>query len=63
MRRRGSSGRWATVARLRLNRLSNATFAIKLPKGRSTIRVAMSINQAGAGYLGGTSRAFAITRR
>jgi len=50
-------GRWVTVTRVRLNRLSNATFAVKLPKGRSTIRVAMSINQAGAGYLGGTSRA------
>jgi hypothetical protein len=56
-------GRWVTVTRVRLNRLSNATFAVKLPKGRSTIRVAMSINQAGAGYLGGTSRAFGITRR
>ncbi len=57
------AGRWVTVTRVRLNRLSNATFAVKLPKGRSTIRVAMSINQAGAGYLGGTSRTFGITRR
>ncbi len=63
LQRRTAAGRWVTVLRVRLNRLSNATFAANLPKGRSTIRVAMSINQAGAGYLGGTSRSFAITRR
>src|SRR5262249_52560210 len=51
------AGRWVTVARARLNSLSGATFARGLPKGRSTIRVAMSVNQAGAGYLGGKSRA------
>jgi hypothetical protein len=27
-----------------------------LPRGRSTIRIAFSVNQAGPGYLGGFSR-------
>jgi hypothetical protein len=60
---RRTAGRWLTVTRVRLNRLSRATFVGKLPKGRSTIRIAMSINQAGAGYLGGTSRTIVVTRR
>ena len=50
-------GRWQTVARARLNAKSAAIFAAAtLPHGTSTIRIAMSVNQAGAGYLGGFSR-------
>jgi hypothetical protein len=55
--------RWVTVTRVRLNRLSRATFVGKLPKGRSTIRIVMSINQAGVGYLGGKSRTITVIRR
>jgi hypothetical protein len=44
----GSS--WHTVAKKPLSRSSTATFAVSLP--RSVVRVAMSVNQAGAGYLG-----------
>jgi hypothetical protein len=60
---RRTAGRWVTVTRLRLNIHSQATFTGRLPKGRSTIRVAMSVNQAGPGYLGGKSRAIVVTRR
>jgi hypothetical protein len=60
---RKTSGRWVTVTRVRLNSRSQATFVGKLPKGRSIVRVAMSINQAGAGYLGGKSRTIVVTRR
>jgi hypothetical protein len=59
---RKTAGRWVTVARARLSRLSRATFTHGLPKGRSTMRVAMSVNQSGAGYLGGKSRAIVVTR-
>jgi hypothetical protein len=46
-----------------LNASSVAIFpASLLPKGRSTIRVAISVNQAGPGYLGGKSRTLAYTR-
>jgi hypothetical protein len=48
--------RWRTIARLRLNRYSSATFHPRLPRGRSTLRIAMSVNQAGAGFLAGFSR-------
>ena len=46
-----------SVAKAMLNRNSVAVFpAAKLPGGVSTLRVAMSVNQAGAGYLAGFSR-------
>jgi hypothetical protein len=44
---------WKTVAKVPLRAGSTATFSVSLP--RSTIRAAMSVNQAGAGYLGTTS--------
>ena len=49
--------RWQTVKRTRLNAASTAIFHAKaLPRGESTIRVALSVNQAGPGYLAGLSR-------
>ena len=43
-------GQWHTIAKARLNRNSEATFpAAKLPGGASTLRIAMSVNQAGTG--------------
>jgi hypothetical protein len=56
-------GRWITMKQARLNANSGAIFpATLLPKGRSTIRVAMSVNQAGPGYLGGLGRQLTYTR-
>jgi hypothetical protein len=58
-----SHGRWKTVKRARLNGRSSATFrAAVLPKGRSTVRIAMSVNQAGPGYLAGFSRKLTYRR-
>jgi len=53
-RRNGS--KWVTMKRIRLGANSGAIFKVALPKGASTLRMAFSVNQAGAGYLGGTSR-------
>jgi hypothetical protein len=50
---RMSGNNWKTVAKQPLNAASTATFTLGLP--RSLVRVAMSVNQAGAGYLGSTS--------
>jgi hypothetical protein len=56
-------GGWKTVARARLNSRSSVIFTAKLlPTPRTTIRVAMSINQAGRGYLAGFSRTLTYTR-
>jgi hypothetical protein len=54
---------WVTVKQTRLNANSSAIFSGSLlPPGRSTIRVAISVNQAGPGYLGGKSRTLTYTR-
>jgi hypothetical protein len=55
--------RWKTVAKAKLNSNSSAVFsATSLPRGTSQIRVAMSVNQAGAGYLGAFSRTLTYKR-
>jgi Fibronectin type III domain len=56
------SGRWLTIARARLNSNSSAVFKPKLKRGRSTLRVAISVNQAGGGYLAGFSAWITIRR-
>jgi len=56
--------RWETVKRARLSAASTAIFRPSaLPRGRSTIRIAFSVNQAGPGYLGGFSRQLHFQRR
>ena len=56
-------GQWVTVKRVRLGGKSTAVFRLTLPKGKSRIRVAMSVNQAGAGYLAGYSPTITVRRR
>jgi plastocyanin len=56
-------GQWVTVKKVRLGGRSTAVFRVKLPKGKSRIRVAMSVNQAGAGYLAGYSPTITVRRR
>ena len=60
-RSRGAS--WSTIKRVRLGARSRADFKVTLPKGRSRLRIAFSVNQAGAGFLGGFSRTITVTRR
>lgn len=60
---RRRNDRWVTIKRVRLGARSRVEFRATLPKGRSTLRIAFSVNQAGAGYLGGTSRALTVTTR
>src|SRR5262249_5292728 len=55
LQRRSALGRWVTMKRIRLNVHSAASFKARLPNGTSFLRVAMSVNQAGPGYLGGFS--------
>jgi plastocyanin len=56
-------GQWVTLKKVRLGGKSSAVFRLTLPKGKSRIRVAMSVNQAGAGYLGGYSPTITVRRR
>ena len=57
---RRSEGRWLTIRRVRLGARSRAQVAVSLPKGTSTLRIALSVNQAGAGFLGGTSHTLVV---
>lgn len=62
LQRRTAAGRWVTIERVRLNRRSAALFRATLPRGTSRLRIAMSVNQAGAGYLAGFSRTIVVRR-
>jgi hypothetical protein len=62
LQRRAANGRWVTVKRVRLGARSRVGFTAVLPHGRSVLRVAISVNQAGAGYLGGASRTLVVSR-
>ena len=63
LQRRLPDGRWQTIARAHLNRGSSAVFRPVLHRGRWTLRVAISINQAGSGYLAGFSRTITVRKR
>jgi len=56
LQRRSSLGQWVTLKRMQLNAGSGSIFRPTLPSGSSSLRVAMSVNQAGPGYLAGISR-------
>jgi hypothetical protein len=63
LQRRLPSGRWLTIARKHLSLRSAATFHPTLKRGRWKLRVAISINQAGRGYLAGFSPWLTVRRR
>jgi plastocyanin len=47
-----ATGQWVTLRKVQLNTKSTARVTLTLPKGINKLRVTMSVNQAGAGYLG-----------
>jgi hypothetical protein len=63
LQRRLANGNWRTIARRALDRHSRAVFTPGLARGRWTLRAAMSVNQAGAGYLAGMSPSIGYRRR
>jgi hypothetical protein len=46
---------WTTIAKAKLGMHSSAVFAAPISTGTETVRIAMSVNQAGSGFLGATS--------
>jgi len=56
LQRFSSFGQWVTIKRVSLDLSSRARFEAVLPKGPNRLRIAMSVNQAGAGYLAAFSR-------
>ena len=49
------TGQWVTLRKVLLNAKSSARVLYRLPKGLNRLRVTMSVNQAGAGFLGAIS--------
>jgi plastocyanin len=49
------TGQWVTLRKVLLNSKSSARVLVTLPKGTNRLRVTMSVNQAGAGFLGAIS--------
>ena len=56
-------GQWVSIKKIKLNSRSSAAVRVRLPRGLSRLRVSMSVNQAGAGYLAGFSPTLVVRRR
>ena len=63
VQRLSAFGQWVTVKRVVLGSLSRARFGLTLPKGSSKLRIAMSVNQAGAGYLAAFSHVVSVRKK
>lgn len=55
---RAASGRWTTIERAVMNHRADATFPAPFASGYASLRVALSVNEAGPGLLGGRTDAF-----
>lgn len=62
LQRLSQFGQWVTIKRVFLDLSSRSRFEAKLPCGPNRLRIAMSVNQAGAGYLGAFSREISYRR-
>ena len=56
-------GQWVRVRRVTLGSQSSRRFKSLMPLGTSRLRIFMTVNQAGAGYLGGISSVLVFRRR
>jgi len=57
------TGQWVTLRKVQLNAKSAARVVLTLPKGMNHLRLAMSVNEAGAGLLGVTTAPLNWTQR
>jgi plastocyanin len=63
LQRLTSAGRWVNVRKATVGLANRATFGARLPVGAFRYRVFMTVNQAGPGYLGGSSGTLLIGTR
>jgi plastocyanin len=63
VQRLSAYGQWVTIKRVVPGNLSRARFRLTLPKGVSRLRIAMSVNQAGIGYLAAFSRTVTVRKK
>jgi plastocyanin len=62
LQRRSQFGQWVNVKKFVLRSGSSRRFRIWLPRGRHEVRMFMTVNQAGAGYLASASGVWTLTR-
>ncbi len=62
VQRRNVLGGWHSVKRVFLNDNSRAVFRVRLPHGRSVLRLVLPQSQAGQGYVQGLSRLLVVRR-
>ncbi len=62
VQRRNVLGGWHSVKRVFLNGNSRAAFRVRLPHGRSVLRLFLPQSQAGQGYVQGLSRLLVVRR-
>jgi plastocyanin len=55
-------GQWIKIKKVKLGSRSGRLFGLRLPHGVSRLRVFMTVNQAGAGYLAAYSRTIKVRR-
>ena len=63
VQRLSAYGQWVTIKRVLLGDLSRSRFQLTLPKGVSKLRIAMSVNQAGSGYLAAFSHVVSVRKK
>jgi plastocyanin len=63
LQRLSAFGQWVNVKKVVLREGGQRSFRATLPRGRSNVRIFMTVNQAGAGYLAGLSGVWTLTRR
>ena len=63
VQRRSSLGQWVNRKKVRLGSSGARRFKMDLPRGRHILRMFMTTNQAGTGYLWSHSRTLVVTKR
>jgi plastocyanin len=63
LQRYSALGQWVSIEKLKLGQLSGRVFRYTPPRGLSHIRIFMTVNQAGAGYLAAHSGSQPVRRR
>jgi len=63
VQRRSSLGQWVNRKKVFLGSSGARRFRMDLPRGRHILRIFMTTNQAGSGYLWSHSRTFVVTKR
>jgi plastocyanin len=63
VQRRSSLGQWVNRKKVRIGSSGARRFRMDLPRGRHILRVFMTTNQAGTGYVWSHSRTLVVTKR